>query len=849
VICPSCQIDNESGSDVCLGCGKSLAFVEQGAVISSRYEILGLLGKGGMGMVYRAHDRFLDEVVAIKVLRSEFVDTPEVAQRFRSEIKLARKVSHPNVCRIHEYGIDGAINYISMALIEGTDLSRLVREHPAGLPTDAAFALALQVTEGLQAIHDVGIIHRDLKSSNVICDAVGVARLMDFGIAKDSLGNGQLTADGQVMGTPEYMSPEQCHGEALDFRSDVYSLGIVIYEIFTGRVPFRGETLMATLLKQVQDELPLGPAETERMPAGVVAALRKALDKDPARRFGTASEVAEALREARKAHAGAAAAESAGVPVSPSLPETPSAERRRDTRLPISLDILLQRSSAGGAVLQEERTIADNVGRHGVRVLTTMTSISKGDTVNVRQVDGDFQSRSAVRHVYTGADRFRKLGLEFLDRAAPDHLLPSDGSQPRTPLGLPKAPAEAPPPAAATPSSPPSPPSGVPPVAPPPEAPPEERRKDSRLSISVDVRLRRLGPSGAVLEEERTVADNVGRHGARVLSAMTGLSVGEILSVHEVGTDFQTRAEIRALYLGPDRIQRLGLQFLDHATPVRLLPDGDSKPRLPRPPSAPVAPPPPPPPQAEPEPTERRRQVLAAFEGLRTRNHFEVLDIPRASNAMQVKEAYFRLVRQFHGDVQLEPDVADLRGEIDAIYLRIVQAYETLIDPQSRARYESLLGRPRTTPFGVLAAPQAPAAQEPGSAPPGPPPPLDEESAAWMAQEIAGRGRTLLAEGKFWDAIQALEGGLNLAPGSRSNQTVRILLAQATAKNPRWRKRAEEMLVELTRERPVPVEALLVLSAFYQEEGFKARAAAQLRKALEVQPGHPEALERLKALY
>jgi serine/threonine protein kinase len=827
VICPSCEIDNEAGNEVCFGCGKSLAAITQGSLLSSRYEILSQLGKGGMGVVYRAHDQLLDEDVAIKVLRSEFVDTPEVAQRFRSEIKLARKVSHPNVCRIHEYGEDGAIKYISMALIEGTDLSKLIREHPAGVPTETAFALALQVTDGLQAIHDVGIIHRDLKASNVICDASGLARLMDFGIAKDSAGKGQLTATGQVMGTPEYMSPEQCHGGVLDFRSDVYSLGIVLYEIFTGRVPFRGDTLMATLLKQVQDPVPWSAEDVARVPAGVVATLRKALAKDPAERYPTAAAVAGALRDARRDPA-TAPAEAPAAPVE--SPE-PGAERRRDTRLPISIDVVLQRSTAGGAVLQEERTIADNIGRHGARVITTMTSISQGDTVNVRQVDGDFQSRSTVRHVHTGTDRFRKLGLEFLDRAAPDHLVPSDGAQSRTPLGVPRAPA---------------------PVAPaPPPAPAartEERRKDSRLSISIDVRLRRMGAGGVIVEEERTVADNIGRHGARVFSAMTGLKVGEILSVQEVGTDFQTRAEVRAVYPGPDGIQRLGLQFLDHATPVRLLPDGDSKPRITRPGTNPsVAPPPPPP---KPEPTERRRELLAAYEAMKTRTHFEVLGLPRASNATQVKDAYFRLARLYHADVQLEPDVADLKREIAALYLRVGEAYEILIDPEKRGRYESLLGRPRPTPPALPTVPPPPPAAKPPEPPPPPPraDPLDDETAARLSQKVALQGKALLADGKFWDAIQVLEGGLHLAPGTRSNQSLRVLLAQATGKNPRWRKRAEEMLVELSREKPPPLEALLALSAFYEEEGFKARAAAQLRRVVELQPGHADALARLKAL-
>ena len=135
-------------------------------------------------MVYKAHDRMLDEDVAIKVLRAEFAATPEMAQRFRHEIKLARKVSHRNVCRYHEYGEDGGVRFISMEFVEGLDLRQLAREKGALLPIDEAFDVAIQSADGLQAIHDVGLVHRDLKTSNIMRDGRGVVRLMDFGIAK-----------------------------------------------------------------------------------------------------------------------------------------------------------------------------------------------------------------------------------------------------------------------------------------------------------------------------------------------------------------------------------------------------------------------------------------------------------------------------------------------------------------------------------------------------------------------------------------------------------------------------------------------------------------------------------------
>ncbi|HYU40634.1 MAG TPA: serine/threonine-protein kinase, partial [Vicinamibacteria bacterium] len=154
----------------------------RGTLIAGRYRILAPLGRGGMGAVYRAHDEVLDEEVALKILRPEVAGTPEMAARFRSEIKLARKVSHWNVCRIHEYGEEGGLQYISMELISGATLKDRLRG--GALPPDQSFDVAIQIAEGLAAIHKVGIIHRDLKSPNVMIDAEGTAKVMDFGIAK-----------------------------------------------------------------------------------------------------------------------------------------------------------------------------------------------------------------------------------------------------------------------------------------------------------------------------------------------------------------------------------------------------------------------------------------------------------------------------------------------------------------------------------------------------------------------------------------------------------------------------------------------------------------------------------------
>jgi serine/threonine protein kinase len=299
-LCASCNATNEDVAEVCFSCGAVLGAITRGTVIAGRYEVTKRLGQGGMGVVYAAHDRVLDETIAIKLLHSSVVDD-SLARRFRSEIKLARRITHPNVCRIHDYGEEGTRRYISMELVEGRDLKQELRAR-GRLPPDEAYSTAIQVAEGLHAIHAAKVVHRDLKTPNLMRDAAGVVRVMDFGIAKQfgvdspSAGN---TGTGQIVGTPEYMSPEQVRGEPLDARSDVYALGIVIWELFTGQVPFRGDTPVATLFKHLSAPVPFD-LNTATLPPALVPVLARALAKSADDRYPSAGELAEALRVASR---------------------------------------------------------------------------------------------------------------------------------------------------------------------------------------------------------------------------------------------------------------------------------------------------------------------------------------------------------------------------------------------------------------------------------------------------------------------------------------------------------------------------------------------------------------------
>jgi serine/threonine-protein kinase len=314
--CPDCQSPNDEAAEVCFTCGKRLVTaptaITRGTLVAERYEVLSPLGRGGMGVVYKAHDRILDETVAVKVLRADVAKDPEGARRFRSEIKLARNIRHRNVCAIHEYGESGGLRFIAMELVDGVDLRRQIQQRGA-LAEPEAFEVAIQAAEGLQAIHRAGIIHRDLKTANIMRDASGRVRVMDFGIAKRH--GTESTLGGRVVGTPEYMSPEQARGHKIDFRSDIYAMGVVIYEMFTGRVPFQGDTPIATILMHLNEPPPWEPQGAPPLPPRLVPVLRQALAKTPDERFRTAGALAAALVSARAA-AGPVAA-SKGDPAGP----------------------------------------------------------------------------------------------------------------------------------------------------------------------------------------------------------------------------------------------------------------------------------------------------------------------------------------------------------------------------------------------------------------------------------------------------------------------------------------------------------------------------------------------------
>lgn len=266
-----------------------------GELLAGRYEVLSVLGRGGMGAVYRAYDRELEEDVAVKVLMpAAFEEGTAAIQNLKQEIRLARKISHPNVVRTHDLGEAGGMRFLTMEFVPGTTL-REVTERRGGIAIAPGLQIAKQLCRGLAAVHEAGIVHRDIKPHNIMVLPNGVLKLMDFGIASSNEGSLDQLQEGQTVGTPYYMSPEQARGEKLDIRSDLYSVGIVLFELFTAQRPFEGKDPLEVMRKQVAVDPPRPSQFRADMPELLERIILACMAKDPNRRPPTANELYNAL--------------------------------------------------------------------------------------------------------------------------------------------------------------------------------------------------------------------------------------------------------------------------------------------------------------------------------------------------------------------------------------------------------------------------------------------------------------------------------------------------------------------------------------------------------------------------
>ncbi|MCE5284948.1 MAG: Stk1 family PASTA domain-containing Ser/Thr kinase [Pelosinus sp.] len=263
-------------------------------ILDDRYTILERIGGGGMAEVYRAHDKLLDRFVAVKMLRMQFTNDDEFVARFRQEAQAAAKLSHANIVNIYDVGREGDFYYITMEYIQGQTLKEFINSK-GKLPVDTAVRIALEIAEALENAHQNNIVHCDIKPHNILMTNAGRVKVTDFGIAR-AVTSATMTQTGTVLGSVHYFSPEQAKGSAVSTKSDIYSLGVVLYEMLTGKVPFDGETPISIALKHIQEE-PQPPRElSDNIPSLLEATILKAMSKDPAARFSDISAMIADLK-------------------------------------------------------------------------------------------------------------------------------------------------------------------------------------------------------------------------------------------------------------------------------------------------------------------------------------------------------------------------------------------------------------------------------------------------------------------------------------------------------------------------------------------------------------------------
>jgi serine/threonine protein kinase len=265
----------------------------------SNYKVIGMLGKGGMATVYKAHELSLNRVVALKVLSDQLSEDKDYIKRFEREAQAAAQLNHPNIVQVYAIGEEKGVHYFAMEYIKGKSLAEIMKEEGVMAP-EKAVAIIKQAADALGEAHGVGLVHRDIKPSNIMIDAAGRPKVTDFGIAYISTAQTKLTREGSIIGTPEYLSPEQCEGKIVDGRSDIYSLGVTLYELLTGKTPYEADTPVSMLMKIVKGDFPPISEIKPDVPPAIRKIVEKMMQTDPNKRYGSMAEVIKDFNEYEK---------------------------------------------------------------------------------------------------------------------------------------------------------------------------------------------------------------------------------------------------------------------------------------------------------------------------------------------------------------------------------------------------------------------------------------------------------------------------------------------------------------------------------------------------------------------
>ena len=852
-----------------------------------KYDIVRRVGKGAMGVVYQAHDPFLERDVALKVMLPQAADDPEQKHRFEREARAVARMSHPNVVTVFDLGYhtDGS-PYIAMEFLQGHDLFQLMRDGPEP-PFRQKIDIMLQVLDGLAHAHNVGIVHRDIKPANIFLTEDGTVKIMDFGVAR--LTTASATGTGNVVGTADYMSPEQVKGQLADGRSDVFSTGTVLYELMTGRRLFHAESVLSTLYKIINEE-PKFELAADPDSQSVLPVITKALARNPDQRYQTTAEFATALRnlpgyQAATAVAAAMPEAATIMPGSMRAPRTPTPRPvtplvlPQPTGDPTPLFALMRDIYIGGKSGQLHFVYGkDKKELRSLRIGRGHILLGSSDVPGERLGDvlvryGVISQDDLDRATALVLGQRRRLGtvlaeLGILDRGRlEDHVAlhvreilsnvagRTDGSYVF-----------------------------------------EEMSQDA---IEHEDLSSRILPGYMILELTRRIQDpelvqktlgsrdrvltlstnpmlrfqklNLTPTDAFLLSRIDGtMTAKEVVQLLPVPTEDSERSLFGLLLTGMvEYMPRTGSHrsqgggpsiryvpppqpVLEHHTPAHTIPPSQAAPppaaRQPtpqqRPPQQqqqqqpqqyqrastpqPAAPPP------EPPPTQtRRREIEDAFASLKAHDYYEILLVDRGAGDAQIKDAYFRLARTFHPDAALANSLLDLKEKRNAVFVKLGEAFDSLKTAAGRAAYEQLHPQKRR--------PTAAAAQAQAE------PPTAAVTAQPDGESRIAEGESLVAAGRFADAIFPLESAIPRVQGPSRLRGL-VALGRAYSHMPGGAKRAERTLQSVIDEVPNYADAHFALGTVYHLTGLKARAATSLKKALELQPNLPGAKAALAAL-